>query len=94
MIDLHQILARPLIHLAQGLKSILAPGGSLILSGLTRDQVRWVSAAYRNRGLVCSRTLLMGNWATLTLSNKRKRPEHFRAGRLASSAAGKGWEEA
>ena len=88
------ILARPLINLAQGLKSILAPGGSLILSGLTRDQVRWVSAAYRNRGLVCSRTLLMGNWATLTLSNKRKRPEHFRARRLVSSAVGKGWEEA
>jgi ribosomal protein L11 methyltransferase len=88
------ILARPLINLAQGLKSILAPGGNLILSGLTHDQVRWVSAAYRNRGLVCSRTLLMGNWATLTLSNKRKRPEHFRAGRLVSSAVGKGWEEA
>lgn len=31
------ILARPLISLAQGLASILAPGGNLILSGLTRD---------------------------------------------------------
>ena len=88
------ILARPLINLAQGLKTILAPGGNLILSGLTHDQVRWVSAAYRNRGLVCKRTLLMGNWATLTLSNKRKRSEHFRAGRLVSSAVVKGWEEA
>ena len=76
------ILARPLISLAKGLKSILAPGGNLVLSGLTHDQVRWVSAAYRNRGLVCGQTLLMGNWATLTLSNKRKRPKHFRAGRL------------
>ncbi len=88
------ILARPLINLAQGLKSILAPGGNLILSGLTNDQVRWVSAAYRNRGLVCSQTLLLGNWATLTLVSKKKRPEHFRAGRLVSSAVGKGWEEA
>ena len=88
------ILARPLISLAQGLKSILAPGGNLILSGLTRDQVRWVSAAYRNRGLVCDQTLLLGNWATLALSSKKKRPEHFRAGRLVSSAVGKGWEEA
>ena len=88
------ILARPLISLAQGLKSILAPGGNLILSGLTRDQVRWVSAAYRNRGLVCSQTLLLGNWATLTLASKKKRPEHFRAGRLVSSAVGTGWEEA
>ena len=88
------ILALPLISLAQGLKSILAPGGNLILSGLTKDQVRWVSAAYRNRGLVCTQTLLMANWGTLTLSNKKKRPKHFRAGRLVSSAVGKGWEEA
>ncbi len=88
------ILARPLISLAQGLKSILAPGGNLILSGLTHDQVRWVSAAYRNRGLIRGQTLLMGNWATLTLSNKRKRPKHFRAGRSVSSAVGTGWEEA
>jgi ribosomal protein L11 methyltransferase len=88
------ILARPLISLAQGLKSILAPGGNLILSGLTHDQVRWVSAAYRNRGLVCSQTLLLGNWATLTLSSKKKRPKHFRAGRLVFGAVGTGWEEA
>lgn len=88
------ILARPLISLAQGLNSILAPGGTLILSGLTRDQIRWVSAAYRNRGLVCSQTLLVGNWATLAFSSKKKRPKHFRAGRLVSSAVGKGWEEA
>jgi ribosomal protein L11 methyltransferase len=88
------ILARPLISLAQGLKSILAPGGNLILSGLTCEQVRWVAAAYRNRGLVCSQTLLLGNWATLTLSNKKKRPKHFRAGRLVSSAVGTGWEDA
>ena len=88
------ILARPLISLAQGLTSILAPGGNLILSGLTRDQVRWVLAAYRNRGLVCSQTLLLGNWATLALSSKKKRPKHFRAGRLVSNAVGRGWEEA
>ena len=88
------ILARPLISLAQGLKSILAPGGNLILSGLTRDQVRWVSASYRNRGLVCRQTLLIGNWATLTLTAKEKRPNHKCFGRLVSNAAGKGWEEA
>ena len=87
------ILARPLISLAQGLTSILAPGGNLILSGLTRDQVRWVSTSYRNRGLVCAQTLLIGNWATLMLVDKRKRPKHIRSGRLISSAVGKGWEE-
>ena len=86
------ILARPLISLAQGLTSILAPGGNLILSGLTRDQVRWVLAAYRNRGLIPTHTLLLGNWATLVLANKRKRPQHFRAGRLVYSAVGVGWQ--
>jgi ribosomal protein L11 methyltransferase len=88
------ILARPLISLAHGLTSILAPGGNLILSGLTRDQVRWVLAAYRNRGLIPAQTLFFGNWATLTLANKRKRPKRIRFGRLVFGAVGKGWEEA
>ena len=90
------ILARPLITLAQGLKTILAPGGTLILSGLTRDQIRWVSAAYRNRSLIPIQTLLLGNWATLVFSNpaKQNRPKSMRFGRLVSSAVGKGWEEA
>lgn len=90
------ILARPLISLAHGLRAILAPGGTLILSGLTRDQIRWVSAAYRNRSLVCSRTLLLGNWATLVFTNpaKQNRPERKRFGRIVSGLVGKGWEEA
>ena len=71
------ILARPLISLAQGLKTLLAPGGTLILSGLTRDQIRWVSAAYRNRGLVGTRTLLLGNWATLVLIKPASKTRHI-----------------
>ena len=89
------ILALPLISLAQGLTSILAPGGNLILSGLTRDQMRWVLAAYRNRGLIPAQTLLLrqlGHAGALpTKENARK---HFRFGRLVSGAVGKGWEEA
>lgn len=84
------ILARPLIDLAQGLTSILAPGGNLILSGLTVDQIRWVSAAYRDRGLIHTQTLRRENWATLTLTSKKKRPYRFRVGRLVSRAAGPG----
>lgn len=87
------ILARPLISLAQGLTSILAPGGNLILSGLTRDQVRWVLAAYRNRGLIPAQTLFLGNWATLALASKRKRPKHSRVGRLVFRAVGAGWQD-
>ena len=86
------ILARPLISLAQGLTSILAPGGNLILSGLTRDQVRWVLAAYRNRGLIPDQTLFLGTWATLTLASKRKRPKQISFGRLVSNAVGTGWQ--
>jgi ribosomal protein L11 methyltransferase len=86
------ILARPLISLAHGLASILAHGGNLVLSGLTRDQVRWVMAAYRNRGLIPVQTLFLGNWATLTLANKRKRPKRIRFGRLVSNAVGTGWQ--
>jgi ribosomal protein L11 methyltransferase len=90
------ILARPLIGLAHGLKPILAPGGSLILSGLTRDQIRWVSAAYRNRNLIPTQTLLLGNWATLVFTNpaKQNRPKSMRFGRLVSGAGGRGWEDA
>ncbi len=65
------ILARPLVSLAQGLSRIIASRGSLILSGLTLDQCRWVYAAYRNRGLVLVRAIVRGNWATLVLTRPR-----------------------
>jgi ribosomal protein L11 methyltransferase len=61
------ILARPLAELAQGLAALLAPSGALILSGLTRDQSRWIKSCYRNRGLIMFRTIEIGNWATLVL---------------------------
>ncbi len=88
------ILARPLISLAQGLASILAPGGNLILSGLTRDQVRWVQASYRNRGMVSTQTLFLGNWATLIFTNpvKQNRPKLIHSGHSLSTAKGAGWE--
>ena len=88
------ILARPLISLAQGLTSILAPSGTLILSGLTRDQIRWVSAAYRNRSLVTNQTLLIGNWATLVFTNpaKQNRPKFLSSGRSIQLSRGLGWE--
>ncbi|MGQ0486108.1 MAG: 50S ribosomal protein L11 methyltransferase [Hyphomicrobiales bacterium] len=77
------ILARPLVALAQDLSRGLGPGGALILSGMTHDQSRWILAAYRNRGLVPLRRIARGNWATLVLTRpaKQKRPERFRAGR-------------
>ena len=90
------ILARPLAHLAQGLAQILAPGGHLILSGLTVDQKRWISACYRARGLVPVEALYKGNWVSLVFTKRanKKRPKLQGFGREASLERGPGWEEA
>jgi ribosomal protein L11 methyltransferase len=90
------ILARPLLALAQPLSQSLAPGGALILSGFSLDQSRWILAAYRNRGLVPFQLIARGNWITLVLARraKQKRPDRFRAGRQVSGASGAGWEDA
>ena len=61
------ILALPLIRLAQPLSQLLALGGRIVLSGLTADQERAVFAAYRLRGLVRERRIPDRNWMTLVL---------------------------
>jgi len=66
------ILARPLVQLATGLSRALAPGGTLVLSGLTNDQQRWILATYRNRGLVPADRIGRGNWSTLVLTRPGK----------------------
>jgi ribosomal protein L11 methyltransferase len=59
------ILSGPLVALAPRLVTRLAPGGRLVLSGLTIDQEREVAAAYRNRGLHLDRRLRFDNWSVL-----------------------------
>jgi ribosomal protein L11 methyltransferase len=61
------ILARPLCLMARNLGAHLAPGGTAILAGLLRSQVRMVLAAHRRQGLRLQRMLVEGNWATLVL---------------------------
>jgi ribosomal protein L11 methyltransferase len=61
------ILAPPLVALAQDIKRALAPGGVTILSGLLRTQERRVLAAYRSRGFKLVRRLHRDAWATLVL---------------------------
>lgn len=85
------ILARPLIALAGDLTASLAPGGALILSGLTLDQEQAVKAAYRNRGLVPEPSIHLGNWATL-MFRQTKSPRRFRHGHHFGTAVGGGWE--
>src|SRR5262249_54291539 len=67
------ILARPLIALAGDLAHGLAAGGSMILSGLTRDQEQAVRAAYPNRGPLPVSPLPMRNWSKLRCHNARPR---------------------
>jgi ribosomal protein L11 methyltransferase len=86
------ILARPLVSLAQGLSRLLMPGGTVILSGLTRDQLRWVSAAYIARGLVPTHVVKIENWVALAMQRKpAKRPKRG-SGRFENYAKAPGWE--
>ncbi len=61
------ILARPLIGLAQDIHGALRPGGHVILSGLLRTQQRMVLAAYLSRGFRLRRRIHRDAWATLVL---------------------------
>ncbi len=61
------ILARPLCAMAKHLAANLRPGGTAILAGLLRSQIRMVLAAHRPHGLRLHVVLLEGNWATLVL---------------------------
>jgi ribosomal protein L11 methyltransferase len=61
------ILAAPLVMLAQDIKGALRPGGVAILSGLLRSQARRVLAAYRSRGFVLVTRLNRDAWSTLVL---------------------------
>ncbi|HYE44560.1 MAG TPA: 50S ribosomal protein L11 methyltransferase [Caulobacter sp.] len=61
------ILAPPLVALAQDIRTALKPGGVAILSGLLRTQERRVRAAYLARGFRLKRRLHRDAWATLVL---------------------------
>ena len=65
------ILARPLVSLAQPIKGALKPGGIAILSGLLRVQERYVRAAYLNRGFRLTGRVRRDAWATLVLTKSR-----------------------
>ncbi|WP_313612662.1 50S ribosomal protein L11 methyltransferase [Agrobacterium sp.] len=61
------ILARPLIKMAPQLVAHLAPGGSVILSGILASQ-RWkVLAAYNGEHLSHVRTIWRNGWVTIHL---------------------------
>lgn len=61
------ILAGPLVGLAPSIRRRLAPGGTVILSGLLANQRNRVAAAYRAQGLRLVRAETRDGWVTLTL---------------------------
>jgi ribosomal protein L11 methyltransferase len=76
------ILARPLRRLAPALARVLAPDGTMILSGLLPGDVPGVLAAYAAQGLrLRSRSLIEG-WATLDMKRGGVGPRPVRSGLL------------
>ncbi|MBF0627608.1 MAG: 50S ribosomal protein L11 methyltransferase [Magnetococcales bacterium] len=59
------ILAGVLIGLAGGLVGALAPGGSLILSGILQEQAREVQLAFEGEGVRLMQTRFVEEWAVL-----------------------------
>jgi ribosomal protein L11 methyltransferase len=64
---LANILANPLRQMATPMSRHLAPSALVILSGLLPHQASGVIAAYRARGLVLRRQLLIEGWSSLLM---------------------------
>ena len=64
---LANILAGPLTRLAPSIARVLAPGGTLVLSGLLKWQENQVLSYYRPHGIVLRETRRDGSWSTLVL---------------------------
>jgi ribosomal protein L11 methyltransferase len=69
------ILSGPLIALANPIRNIVAPGGTIILSGILTRQAPGVEAAYRAAGFMFRHRLIKREWATLVFEN-RGRPRY------------------
>jgi ribosomal protein L11 methyltransferase len=67
------ILAEPLIALAQRLAGVIPPRGVVVLSGILQSQAPAVLAAYGAAGFARERVDWLNGWVTLTL---RRRAEH------------------
>ena len=75
------ILAAPLRRLAPAIARVLAPGGTLILSGLLVRDVPGVLSAYAAQGIHLRSLSVLEGWATLVLRRGGAAPRHRRSGR-------------
>ena len=65
------ILAAPLLALAKEIAGIVAPNGSVVLSGLLVEQAAQVAAAYRAAGFSLDHVDRRNGWATLEMVRRR-----------------------
>lgn len=61
------IVANPLIALAEGIAKIMAEDGTIILSGILNEQAASVAAAYAAQGIAETTRIELGEWTTLVL---------------------------
>lgn len=59
------ILAKPLIELAETIAGLVKPGGWLVLSGILHEQAAAVAAAYRALGLQVAEPCIQEDWCRL-----------------------------
>jgi ribosomal protein L11 methyltransferase len=81
------ILAGPLIDLAEDFAAVTAEGGTLILAGLLASQAGAVLGAYRRAGFRLADRIDRGDWPTLRL-RRRARPGASRVRRTLRPATG------
>jgi len=55
------------VAMAPAIRRHLAPGGTVILSGLLIEQRRRVAAVYRGQGLRFAEAIVLDEWVTLVL---------------------------
>jgi ribosomal protein L11 methyltransferase len=65
---LANILLRPLQSLARPVRRLLAPGATVVLSGLIPSQANAALSAWRSQGLFLNRKDVIEGWVTLTLA--------------------------
>ena len=68
---LANILPRPLVGLATDLVRLVAPGGTVVLSGIIPPHANLVISAYRDRGLRLVMREEIEGWVTLTMRRGR-----------------------
>ncbi len=77
------ILAGPIMALAPQLASHIAPGGTVVLSGILNDQAREIIARYRSLGFDMTAHTRLEGWSTLTMSRRASRSSTHGVGRRA-----------